>query len=303
MLAERADDICEPRAADTSASPPVTHRAGVIGSPIDHSLSPVLHRAAYRACGLPGWQYDRHLVGGPGEVSVAEFVAGLGSEWVGVSATMPCKEPALAVADEATPLARLVGSANTLIRRDGGWLADNTDVAGLAGVLDQLDVPADEPAVLLGAGATARSALAALAQRGCRSLRVAVRGQVRELTGALADELGMELIPIGMEDVPEAVAQAPLTLFILPSGTEPGFPPAPAGSLAGHVVIDAGYGAWPTPLARWARAGGAHVVSGLPMLIHQAAEQFRLMTGLEAPLAAMYAAVADQPGAPDWTPC
>lgn len=270
---------------------PVTHRAGVIGSPIEHSLSPVLHRAAYDACGLTGWAYDRYRVGGPGEPTVAEFMAGLGPEWVGVSATMPCKEPALAFADDATPLARLVGSANTLLRRDGGWLADNTDVAGLVGVLDRLGVPADEPVVLLGAGATARSALAALAQRGCRAVRVAVRGEVRELTSALAGELGIDLAPIGMVDVPDAVASAVLTLVTLPGGTDPAYPAPAPGSLAGRVLMDVGYGAWPTPLARWAAAGGAHVISGLPMLIHQAAEQFRLMTGYEPPLAAMYEAL------------
>lgn len=270
---------------------PVTHRAGVIGSPIEHSLSPVLHRAAYDACGLTGWAYDRYRVGGPGEPTVAEFMAGLGPEWVGVSATMPCKEPALAFADDATPLARLVGSANTLLRRDGGWLADNTDVAGLVGVLDRLGVPADEPVVLLGAGATARSALAALAQRGCRAVRVAVRGEVRELTSALAGELGIDLAPIGMVDVPDAVASAVLTLVTLPGGTDPAYPAPAPGSLAGRVLMDVGYGAWPTPLARWAAAGGAHVISGLPMLIHQAAEQFRLMTGHEPPLAAMYEAL------------
>ncbi len=280
----------------------VTHRAGVIGSPIEHSLSPVLHRAAYDACGLTGWTYDRHLVGGPGEPTVAAFMAALGPDWVGVSATMPCKEPALAFADTATPLARLVGGANTLIRRDGGWLADNTDVAGLIGVLDRLAVPGDAPPVLLGAGATARSALAALARRGCRTVQVAVRADIRGLTRNLAQELGIELLPIGMADVRAAVARAALTLVTLPGGTDPGFPPPAPGSLKGRVVMDVGYGAWPTPFASWAGSGGAHVVSGLPMLIHQAGEQFRLMTGLAAPLPAMYAAVADQPGAPDWTP-
>lgn len=263
---------------------PVTHRAGVIGSPIEHSLSPVLHRAAYDACGLTGWAYDRYRVGGPGEPTVAEFMAGLGPEWVGVSATMPCKEPALAFADDATPLARLVGSANTLLRRDGGWLADNTDVAGLVGVLDRLGVPADEPVVLLGAGATARSALAALAQRGCRAVRVAVRGEVRELTSALAGELGIDLAPIGMVDVPDAVASAVLTLVTLPGGTDPAYPAPAPGSLAGRVLMDVGYGAWPTPLARWAAAGGAHVISGLPMLIHQAALAFIRFTGIEPDL-------------------
>lgn len=280
----------------------VTHRAGVIGSPIDHSLSPVLHRAAYRACGLSGWRYERYPVGGPGEPTVAQFLAGLGPEWAGVSVTMPCKEPALEAADAATPLATLVGSANTLVRRDGRWLADNTDVAGLAGVLDQLGVPADDPVVLIGAGATARSAVAALAGRGCRSLRIAVRGQVREPTRSLAEQLGIHLEPVALAQAPDAVRGAGLTLFALPGGTDPGFSAAPPGSLAGHVVMDVGYGAWPTPPARWALAGGARVVSGLPMLVHQAAEQFRLMTGLRAPLAAMYAAVADEPGAPDWAP-
>ncbi len=274
------------------------HRAAVIGSPVDHSLSPRLHRAAYRALGLTDWEYGRHAVGGPGEPTVAEFVAGLDAAWVGLSATMPCKEPLLAVADEATPRAELVGSANTLVRRGDGWLADNTDAVGLVGALAELAVPAGPVAVLVGAGATARSALVALSERGCTTVQVAVRGQVREPTAALATRLGIRLEPIDLADLAAAAGAVPLTVVTVPGGTDIGVPPPPAGSLTGRVVLDVGYGGWPTPAARWAAAGGARVVSGLPMLVHQAGEQVRLMTGREAPVDAMYAAIADVPGMP-----
>lgn len=290
----------------------ITHRAAVIGSPIDHSLSPLLHQAAYDALGLTGWRYERHAVGGPGEPTVEQFVAELGPEWVGLSATMPCKEPLLRLADTVTPRAALVGAANTLLRaRDpmdsadsagsaGGWLADSTDAAGLSGALRELGVtPADlgqAPAVVVGSGATARSVLAALADHGCTTVYLAVRGHVRQPTAELAERLGLHAEPIQLDRLPEAATAAPLTVTTVPGGTDLGLAPPAAGSLAGRVVMDVGYAPWPTPLARWASAGGARVVSGLPMLVHQAAEQVRLMTGRPAPLAAMYAAVAQQPG-------
>ncbi|MGH3613741.1 MAG: shikimate dehydrogenase, partial [Pseudonocardia sp.] len=111
-------------------SPP--RRAAVLGSPIAHSLSPVLHHAAYAALGLDGWNYGAHECD---ESGLGGFVAGLGPEWAGLSLTMPLKRVALEVADQVSALAAATGAANTLVAGPGGWVADNTDVAGIVGAL------------------------------------------------------------------------------------------------------------------------------------------------------------------------
>jgi len=158
------------------------HRAAVLGSPIAHSLSPALHTAAYAALGLDGWAYTAHEVG---EDQLAGFVAGLGPEWAGLSLTMPLKEAAFAVAQEVSPLAREVGAVNTLVRLpDGAWSADNTDVEGLARALQEGGardaLVASGHALVLGSGATARSAVAALAELGAARVTFAVRAAARQ---------------------------------------------------------------------------------------------------------------------------
>ncbi|TBL30207.1 shikimate dehydrogenase, partial [Verrucosispora sp. SN26_14.1] len=139
----------------------------MLGKPIAHSLSPVIHNAGYAAAGLTGWSYTRI------ECAAAELpdlVAGLGSEWAGLSVTMPGKEAALTVAAEVSPVAAAVGAANTLVRRpDGTWHADNTDVTGMVDVLMSAGVGASASGVVpsvmvLGAGGTARAARAAAAR-------------------------------------------------------------------------------------------------------------------------------------------
>src|SRR3954469_19493537 len=121
-------------------------RAAVLGSPIAHSLSPVLHTAAYDALGLTGWSYDRIECR---EDALAGLVAGLGPDWVGLSLTMPLKRVALDVADEVTPLARAVGAANTLLL-DGRRRAHNTDVAGIVGALGEAGMDRAGSAIVLG---------------------------------------------------------------------------------------------------------------------------------------------------------
>ena len=108
-------------------------RAAVLGSPISHSLSPVLHRAGYTAAGLSGWEYGAHDVDAAG---LAAFVAGLGPQWRGLSLTMPLKQAAAEVASTVSDVARRAAAVNTLVRRDdGGWDATNTDVLGLVRAL------------------------------------------------------------------------------------------------------------------------------------------------------------------------
>lgn len=260
-------------------------RAAVLGRPIGHSLSPVLHAAAYEALGLPCWRYGAVDCG---EDELAGFVDGLGAEWAGLSLTMPLKRVALAVADEVSPLAAAVGAANTLVLRSGRY-ADNTDVAGIMAALRETGLEEVGHAVVLGAGGTAQSALAALRELGDRTPTVLVRDLSR--TGdlrAAAERLGVRPdIRGGLPDAP--VPDADLVLSTLPSRA--------ADVLRcerwapGTVVLDIVYAPWPTPFAAAATAGGCRVVSGLAVLLYQAAAQVELMTGQPAPLARMRAAL------------
>jgi shikimate-5-dehydrogenase len=269
-------------------------RAAVLGSPVGHSLSPVLHGAAYAALGLDGWHYDAHECT---EAQLPGFVAGLDAQWAGLSLTMPLKRAALAVADEVSPLAAATGAANTLVLRDGRRRAENTDVAGIAAALrgaGAAESGAVGPAVVLGAGGTAQAALAALRELGCTEVTVLVRSAARagELRAA-AHRLGVD--PRVREGVDDPVrAGAVLAGAAVVVSTLPG-PGADAltGPGPGTVVLDVVYAPWPTPFAAAAAAAGARVVSGLEMLLHQAVAQVALMTGRPGPVAAMRAALED----------
>lgn len=263
----------------------------MLGSPVAHSLSPALHRAGYAAAGLTGWTYGRYEVTAgrlPG------FVSGLGPRWVGLSLTMPLKEAALDLAARASATAEQVGAANTLLRADdGSWAADNTDVHGIGEAL-RPHLPAGRTprsATVLGSGATARSALAALAGLGVEQVVLVVRDRARPQTLALADALGLavDIAAFGQERAPQRWAAADLVVSTLPpeasTSSAASLPEGPSPD--GQVVLDVVYAGWPTPFARAAAARGAHVVGGLDMLVHQAAAQLTLMTGRPAPVAPM----------------
>ncbi|GAB4101122.1 shikimate dehydrogenase [Micromonospora taraxaci] len=262
-----------------------TRRAAVLGKPIAHSLSPVIHTAGYAAAGLTGWSYTRI------ECAAAELpdlVAGLGPEWAGLSVTMPGKEAALAVAAQASPVAAAVGAANTLVRRpDGSWYADNTDVAGMVRVLIAAGVNAGAAVTVLGAGGTARAALAAAAQLACFSVTVVARrsGAIDELR-PVADALGVALTPAGWADAPRHLSAADLAVSTVPKGVADPLA-AEVAWRPGAVFFDALYDPWPTPLAASAVAAGLRVVSGLDLLLAQAVGQFEQFTGVPAPVEAM----------------
>ncbi len=263
---------------------PVLTRAGVVGSPVAHSLSPVLHRAAYAALGLEGWSYDRAEVPA-GEL--AAHVAALGPDWAGLSVTMPGKEEALSLAVEASAPAVAVGAANTLVRRRAGWYADNTDVDGLRAALVESGVVEVHHAVVVGGGATARSALLALRDLGVRSVRILVRDRLRPPTARLVESLGLD-VRVGRLADGLRLDDAEVVLSTLPGGT-----PAPPVLRAGApraTVMDVSYAPWPSPLADavdQATQGRVPVVRGTRMLLHQAARQVELMTGRDAPTSAM----------------
>jgi len=267
------------------------NRAAVLGSPIAHSLSPTLHNAGYAALGLTDWSYAAE----PVEVTgFSGFVAGLDASWRGLSLTMPLKEVAFGVTVSVSVVAEEAGSINTLIHRpDGHWDGDNTDVVGLARAL--AGVEHGGGATVLGAGATARSAVLALRSLGVGSVRVAARRP--EAVAALADWAGRlsggaVLVTAcelgGWADDPSRLVVS--TLPPGPSATVGGALDGAGSSFEGVTLLDVVYADWPTPLARAASAHGMQVISGLDMLVHQAAEQFRLFTGHEAPVEAMAAA-------------
>lgn len=260
-------------------------RCAVLGSPIAHSLSPVIHRAAYRHLGLD-WQYTAHEVG---EAELAGFLAGLGPEWRGLSLTMPLKRVALDLAASASDVAATVGAANTLVRRtDGGWDADNTDVPGVVATLREAGVRPGAPVCLWGGGATAASVLAALAFVETGPAHVHVRSAARaEPALAVAAALGHPAEPAPWALLP-ACADAGLTVSTAPSGALDELAPAVvasgAGRAADRVLFDVVYDPWPTPVAAGWQAAGGVVAGGLDLLAHQAVGQLRLMTGADVPV-------------------
>ncbi|WP_316739668.1 shikimate dehydrogenase [Streptomyces sp. MK7] len=259
-------------------------RAAVLGSPIAHSLSPVLHRAAYEELGLAGWSYDRFEID---EEALPAFFDGLGPEWAGLSLTMPLKRAVIPLLDEISDTAASVEAVNTVVcTEDGRRTGDNTDIPGMVAALREHGIEQVESAVILGAGATASSALAALA-RVCTGEVVAyVRSEARAAEmRQWGERLGVEVRTAHWSDAEHAL-RAPLVIATTPAGTTDALATAVPERPA--TLFDVLYDPWPTALAsRWSMAGGA-VVSGLDLLVHQAVLQVEQMTGrAPAPLDAM----------------
>ncbi|MEU6594310.1 shikimate dehydrogenase [Streptomyces sp. NPDC046881] len=259
-------------------------RAAVLGSPIAHSLSPVLHRAAYEAAGLTGWSYDSFDVD---EAALPGFLDRLGPEWAGLSLTMPLKRAVIPLLDEISDTAASVDAVNTLVlTEDGRRLGDNTDIPGMVAALREHGIEQVDSAAILGAGATASSALAALA-RVCTGEVVAyVRSEARAAEmREWGERLDVEVRTADWSDAAEAL-RAPLVIATTPAGTTDALATAVPERPA--TLFDVLYEPWPTELAaRWSMFGGA-VVSGLDLLVHQAVLQFEQMTGrVPGPLEAM----------------
>jgi len=259
-------------------------RAAVVGRPVSHSLSPLLHRAAYAALGLTDWTYDALDLGAD---QLPELLAGLGQEWRGFSVTMPCKQAAVDAADLVEPLPRLLHAANTLVHTDEGWRAENTDVTGVGMALQLAGVERVSCAAILGAGGTAAAAAVALSSLGAQHLDIVVREPVRA-AGLLRvlDVLGVDR---SVTLLPEADLDVPLVVSALPIDAQRDLPDL--GWRAGQTVLDVLYAPWPTPVAQRVTTAGGTVVSGLEVLFWQATVQVELMTGHPAPIAAMRAAL------------
>lgn len=263
---------------------PGTRQCAVLGSPIEHSLSPVLHRAAYAELGLP-WRYSAVDVD---ESELPRFLAGLAPDWRGLSLTMPLKRTVLPFLDELDPWATVSGAANTVLLAEGRRTGYNTDVPGAIAALGERTRGPFRSAVVLGGGATAASVLLALGELGCEYARLLVREPARAaetMTTVARAEHG-PVIEVGR--LGDAVGAVDLVISTIPAAAQT--PAVVSSADLCPVVFEVIYDPWPTPLAAAALVSGRILIGGLDLLINQAALQVELMTGLPAPIAAMRAA-------------
>ncbi len=273
----------------------VTRRFAVIGAPVGHSLSPTLHTAAYRALGVEDARYDRFEVAG-GEL--ADFLDhGAGRALDGLSVTMPGKPEAYALASEHDEVSRRLGVANTLLRRaDGTWRAENHDVHGIAATLRDHGAPTLTTGAVLGSGATALSALAALIELGARTVLLTARSPEKlEPLRRFAQEAGAETIFVPWTSHHEVLEAEAVVSALAAEGAravadrwrEQGVHSIPVP----QVLLDVLYDPWPAPVAAVTQQAGGEVADGLEMLAHQADMQVRSMLQVPAaPVATMLAA-------------
>jgi shikimate dehydrogenase len=268
-------------ASETSPPEVAIRRAAVAGKPVAHSLSPVIHNSGYAAAGLHDWRYSTIECA---EAELPGMVGGLGPEWAGLSLTMPLKEAAIAVAGTVSPLAAALGAANTLVRTGTGWHADNTDAPGMVDALRGAGVSSVDTVAVLGAGGTARAALAAAAALGATVTVYARRSEAVEELCPVAERLRVALHGLPWSGASGA-ADADVVISTVPKGVADEL--AHAAWRGDGVLFDAIYDPWPTPLAAAAAARGCAIVSGLDLLLTQAVHQFVAFTGVPAPVAAM----------------
>ena len=257
--------------------------AAVIGSPIEHSLSPVIHRAAWAQLGIDGWEYRRLEQDAD---SLPRFIGGLGGDCAGLSVTMPCKQAVMPLLDAIDPLASAVGAVNTVVPSSGVLAGFNTDVTGISSAIrracSQADRALPTSAVVLGARATASSALAALGELGIVTSTVAARrfGGPGSVVAA-SSRLGVSIDQVLWSDrdaVLRAISGADLVISTLPAGV--------ADPLAEHmtvregqILLDVVYSPRETALRSAFERNGGIVAEGTDMLVFQAAAQVQLMTG------------------------
>ena len=261
----------------------MTMWAAVIGSPIAHSLSPVIHRAAWEQLGIDGWEYRRAEVT---EESLPPFIGQLDESFCGLSVTMPCKQAVMPLLDAIDPLASAVGAVNTVVPSAGMLAGFNTDVTGIASAIRRAcshsGVPVPSSALVLGARATASSALAALGELGITTTTVAARrfGGPGSVISA-ASRLGVSVEQVMWSDV-SAVASAAARADVLISTLPAGVADPIASRLApreGQILLDVIYSPRDTALRTTFEKAGGVVAEVTDMLVYQGAAQVQLMTG------------------------
>lgn len=282
------------RSATPSRLSAATTVVGVIGDPVDHSLSPLLHNTAFAEMGLD-WVSVAFPVPAGRTAQALDGALSLGIR--GLSVTMPHKVEAARHLTRLSPLAARLGAVNCVVHEEGAWRGENTDGAGLVAALrrrDRFD-PAGRRCLVVGAGGAARAVLAALADAGATEIIVVNRGAERaaaalDLVGAVGRagspedapscDLVVNATPVGMAGVAAA------------TGSTPGnWPIDPSLLHAGQVVVDLVYHPAETQWMHAARADGVTVSNGLGMLVHQAALQVASWTGLDPPVEAMWRSV------------
>ena len=268
-------------------SPPVNSagvkRAAVLGSPIAHSLSPVIHRAAYRALGLD-WVYEAIKVNSE---QLPGFIAEMDDSWVGLSLTMPLKESVLDLLDVVDGVAARVRSVNTVLVGEDGLVGMNTDVIGMVRALQDAGLSSATSATILGSGATARSAVAAAADLGVTEMKVCARRvDAAQSVCAVAADFGIAATAHSLEPVSSLLA-VDLVISTLPGDIAAHW--VPVASAGAGALLDVSYYPWPTPLA--AHWPTSVISNGRDLLLWQGTEQVRLMTGFEPPIPQMRAAL------------
>ena len=249
-------------------------RLAVLGSPISHSKSPLIHRAAYRALGLD-WAYVAADVDGP---HLADFVERCDSSWRGLSLTMPLKRDVLPLLEHRHPLVDVVGAANTVLFTDNGLHGFNTDVHGVAQSFRDAGVESLGYVQVLGGGATAASVIAGVAQLGAGKVLVSARTPAKaEPLVALGESLGVAVTVRAWAIQDRSLIAPDAIVSTVPGGQNDLVFAEPIRSAS--VLFDVAYDPWPSRLAQdWVDAGGT-VISGLDLLVNQAVGQVRVFVG------------------------
>ena len=252
----------------------------MLGSPIAHSQSPALHRAAYAVLGLD-WTYDAIDVTAQ---NLAAFISSRDDSWRGLSLTMPLKREILPLLTWSDPVVGIVGAANTVLLSNGAVRGYNTDVYGVVQALRAAGVEKLGYVQILGGGATAASVVAAAHELGARRILVSVRTPANaERLAVLGAELGVDLNVRGLESTDRSLGTPDAVISTLPGGADPDIA-FPADIREKSVLLDVAYEPWPSPLAAaWLEVGGT-VIGGIEMLLHQALAQVRIFVGGDASL-------------------
>ncbi len=260
-------------------------RLAVLGDPVDHSLSPALHRAAYADLGL-GWTYGAVRVGAGG---LRDFLDGLDQDWRGLSLTMPLKREVMPLATTVSERAELAGAANTVVLVDGDAHVDNTDLPGaIAALRERYDGPLSA-ATILGAGATAASVGLALCELGATQVTLLARSADRAETTVRAIARHPSRPEVRVADLGTAGPVGEVVVSTVPAAAQTAAVVDRCREVP--VVFEVVYDPWPTPLAASVEpTSGRVLVGGLDLLVHQAALQVEAFTGLPAPLGVMRAA-------------
>ncbi|WP_459611711.1 shikimate dehydrogenase [Corynebacterium urogenitale] len=256
----------------------------VLGRPIEHSLSPLLHNTGYEYAGIDS-TYVRVEAGEGTEIR--ELLQRSSDSVRGFSVTMPGKAAALELSDVATERATRIGSANTLVRHEDGWLSDNTDVDGVTACLEYIAQSgsvrfAGSSAVVVGNGGTARPAVAALAAAGVEKITVLARSERALNLQSLVTEFGIKFAWKRLDDsaISDICAEASSVISTIPAHSAEPVVPA---LIRAESIIDVIYDPYPTPLLKAAAERGLPHADGLRMLAGQAERQFEFFTGQRPP--------------------